>query len=113
MTYLEPSWPPAIVYPARGVAALWEVGPPAVTRAVARLLGAARAAILSSLDEPASTTQLVHLLGLPLGTVGDHLRVLREAGLVVGERAGRSVVYRRTSVGDALVGAASAGLSSG
>ena len=82
---------------------------PVADRRVARLLGPVRAAVLDGLDEPASTTHLVHQLGLPLGTVGDHLRVLRDGGLVVRERAGRSVLYRRTPVGDALVAAGASG----
>jgi DNA-binding transcriptional ArsR family regulator len=103
MNYLEPPWPLALVYPARGVAALWSDRPAPPAAALARLLGGARAAVLDGLDEPASTTHLVHQLGLPLGTVGDHLRVLLDAGLITRERAGRSVLYRRTPVGDALV----------
>ncbi len=100
-TYTEPPWHPTIVYPARGSAALWE---PEVTASpgLARLLGRARAELLLRLDTPASTTQLVSLTGQTLGAVGDHLRVLREAGLVSRARSGRSVVYRRTPVGDAL-----------
>ena len=103
MVYLEPPWPRALVYPARGVAALWAERPPPGAATLARLLGASRAAVLDCLDEPASTTHLVHQLGQPLGTVGDHLRVLFDAGLVTRERSGRSVLYRRTAVGDALV----------
>jgi DNA-binding transcriptional ArsR family regulator len=103
MVYLEPPWPRALVYPARGVAALWAERPPPGAATLARLLGASRAAVLDCLDEPASTTHLVHQLGQPLGTVGDHLRVLLDAGLVTRERSGRSVLYRRTAVGDALV----------
>lgn len=102
MTYLEPPWPNAVVYPARGVAALWQAGPAPPPDALARLVGAARAAVLGALDDAASTTHLRHALGLPLGTVGGHLRVLREGGLVTRERAGRSVLYRRTALGDAL-----------
>jgi DNA-binding transcriptional ArsR family regulator len=102
MTYVEPPWPLALVYPARGVAALWSGQPRPPAAALARLLGESRAAVLDGLDEPASTTHLVHHLRLPLGTVGDHLRVLLDAGLVTRERAGRSVLYRRTAVGDAL-----------
>ena len=45
---------------------------------------------------PASTTQLVRTSGHTLGAVGDHLRVLRDAGLVTRARHGRSVVYRRS-----------------
>jgi DNA-binding transcriptional ArsR family regulator len=113
---LDPPWPPALIYPARGVAALWERpgrarpgrsrrdGPRPGT-ALDRLLGPSRAAILIALEEPASTTQLVATLGQSLGGIGDHLAVLREAGLISRARSGRSVLYRRTSVGDALVAA--------
>lgn len=100
--YDEPPWQPAVVYPARGSAALWEQARPTVA-ALARLLGSTRAELLLRLDTPASTTQLVRTTGYALGAVGDHLRVLREAGLVARARAGPSVVYRRTPIGDALV----------
>jgi DNA-binding transcriptional ArsR family regulator len=115
---LDPPWPPSLIYPARGVAALWErpgggargaaVVPgtaAAPGSALDRLLGPSRAGILIALEEPASTTQLVATLGQSLGGIGDHLAVLREAGLISRARSGRSVLYRRTPVGDALVAA--------
>ncbi|GIJ75607.1 Helix-turn-helix domain-containing protein [Micromonospora phaseoli] len=103
ITYVERPWPFAIVYPASGVAEL--LGPPDPGRtddALDRLVGRARAAVLRSLAVPATTSQLVAQLGLSLGGVGDHLSVLRDAGLVTRVRAGRSVRYRRTPLGDAL-----------
>ena len=104
---LDPPWPPALVYPARGVAALRTSGSAGVLPdALARLVGRARAAVLAALDEPASTTQLARLLGQSIGGVGDHMAVLAGAGLVDRARAGRSVLYRRTPAGDALVAAA-------
>ena len=103
---LDPPWPPALVYPARGVAALWErPGRPAPGSALDRLLGPSRATILIALEEPASTTQLVATPGQSLGGIGDQLAVLREAGLISRARSGRSVLYRRTPVGDALAAA--------
>src|ERR1039457_4093109 len=105
---LDPPWPPALIYPARGVAALWQQ--PTRTRPAAaldRLLGAARAAILLALEEPASTTQLAVILGQSIGGIGDHLAVLRDAGLPARARSGRSVLYTRTAAGDALTAAAS------
>ncbi len=105
---LDPPWPPALIYPARGVAALWETAPPdgaAAGGALGPLLGGSRAAILRALDEPASTTQLAAILGQSLGGLGGHLAVLRRAGLLTRARSGRSVLYRRTAVGDALVAA--------
>lgn len=104
---LDPPWPPSLIYPARGVAALWERPGTASASGTTldRLLGPSRAAILITLEEPASTTQLVATLGQSLGGIGDHLAVLREAGLISRARSGRSVLYRRTPVGDALVAA--------
>ena len=101
----DPPWPPALIYPARGVAALWSRDPTGSPNGLARLLGPTRAAILTALDEPASTTQLVAALHLSVGGVGDHLAALRAAGVVSRARTGRSVLYLRTSVGDALVAA--------
>ena len=103
---LDPPWPPALIYPARGVSALWEQpGRTGPGTALHRLVGISRAAILLALEDPASTTQLAATLGQSLGGVGDHLAVLREAGLVARARSGRSVLYRRTPVGDALAAA--------
>jgi DNA-binding transcriptional ArsR family regulator len=108
---LDPPWPPALIYPARGVAALWErpgreqAGAARPGTALDRLLGPSRAAILIALEEQASTTQLAATLGQSLGGIGDHLAVLREAGLISRARSGRSVLYRRTPVGDAVAAA--------
>ena len=67
-----------------------------------RLIGPNRARVLRLLDEPRSTTHLAALTGLPLGAVSHHLRVLLEAGAVLRRRAGREVLYWRTSLGHAL-----------
>lgn len=92
----------AIIYPCSGALAD-PTATPASPGALGRLLGDARASVLLLLDTPMSTTQLVALTGQGLGSVGGHLRVLREAGLVRRRRAGRSVLYFRTDVGDGLV----------
>lgn len=101
-TYVDPPWQPALVYPARGSAALWETHA-ATPQALVRLLGEARATLLLRLDTPASTTQLSRITGLALGAVGDHLRILLDAGFVTRGRAGRSVIYRRTPISDAVI----------
>jgi DNA-binding transcriptional ArsR family regulator len=77
----------------------------AVPSALAALVGTGRAQVLILLDTPKSTTQLVALTGLGLGSVGRHLKVLLDARLVQRRRAGRSVLYSRTTPGDALVAA--------
>ncbi|BBC97679.1 ArsR/SmtB family transcription factor [Streptomyces griseofuscus] len=103
--HLADPWPRTLVYPARGTAALWDTpeaapGPDALTA----LVGRARARLLVALDAPASTSHLARSLAMAPGAVGDHLAVLRAAGLLVRARSGRSVLYRRTPLGEALVG---------
>jgi DNA-binding transcriptional ArsR family regulator len=68
--------------------------------------------LLAELGTPVSTTDLARRLGLTPGGVSQHLQALAAAGLVAGERDGRSVLYLRTPVADRLVGAV-AGASPG
>lgn len=103
----ELPWPPFLAYPARGVGELLaptQGGQPG--DALGALVGTTRARLLIALETPASTSHLVRTLGLTLGGVGDHLRVLNTAGLVDRTRQGRAVLYRRTPLGDAVVAGA-------
>ncbi|WP_149261162.1 ArsR family transcriptional regulator [Actinomadura sp. K4S16] len=101
---LEQDWPNTLMYRARGVAALWESREPRDEDALAKLVGRTRADLLRLLAEPATTTWLSARLRMSVGGIGDHLAVLRGCGLVTRERSGRSVLYRRTAVGDVLAG---------
>jgi DNA-binding transcriptional ArsR family regulator len=101
---LRPPHAYAVMYQAAGIADLWSDGEQTPADGLDRLVGRSRAALLRALTTPASTSQLVGQLGMSLGAVGDHLGVLRDAGLVARARAGRSVQYRRTALGDALAG---------
>lgn len=89
----------ALIYPVTGAKA-----PTGGTTGggLARLIGANRARLLQALEVPRSTTQLTALTGLPLGSVGNHLRVLLDSGAVLHRRSGREVLYWRTALGDAL-----------
>ncbi|MFE5601198.1 ArsR/SmtB family transcription factor [Streptomyces coelicoflavus] len=91
----------AVVYPCAGTLA--DDGARRVPAALGALLGPARAAVLTLLATPMSTSQLVGVTGQRLGSVGRHLRVLLDAGLVERRRAGRSVLYSRTPAGEVLV----------
>ncbi|WP_060903967.1 ArsR/SmtB family transcription factor [Streptomyces europaeiscabiei] len=92
----------AVVYPCSGVLA-GKSGTTAVPPALGPLLGDARARVLVLLDAPMSTTQLCAVTGQTLGSVGRHLKVLLDAGLVRRGRAGRSVLYARTAEGEVLL----------
>ncbi|GHJ42484.1 transcriptional regulator [Streptomyces sp. TS71-3] len=97
----------AVVHPCSGVLA--DVDRTAVPKALQRLIGPGRAGVLVLLDAPKSTTHLVALTGQGLGSVGRHLRILLDAGLVGRRRSGRSVLYHRTAAGEALVKAPGTG----
>lgn len=100
---VDPEAPPMLIYAARGTGTLWEKG---VTRArpgLAGILGRTRAELLTSLDEPATSTELARRSGVTVSAVNQHLRALRDGRLLESRRRGRSVEYFRTAVGEALV----------
>lgn len=99
-------WQPTVIYPARGLGTLWLPAGGSADAALARLVGRSRAALLAGLADPATTTTLAHRHALALGTVSGHLSVLRDAGLVVGERRRHEIRYRRTDLGTALLAGA-------
>ena len=100
-TDIEP-WQPTLIYPARGIATLWEQGAHAPDGLV-RLLGATRAAVLADLHAPRSTTDIAQRLSISPAGASHHLTTLRDAGLITARREGRVVLYVRTPIGDALV----------
>ncbi|MEU4272304.1 DUF5937 family protein [Streptomyces sp. NPDC026092] len=95
--------PPQLAYPARGIGSLWEPRTSSAADAVAAVIGRSRTLLLAELDTPTSTTRLAAQSGLSAAGVSQHLTALRNAGLVTAHRAGRSVLYARTSVADALL----------
>jgi DNA-binding transcriptional ArsR family regulator len=99
---IEEPWQPTIVYPADGIAELWQV-PEAVPEALSRLLGRTRARVLATLDQPLSTTAVAALNELSPAGASRHLVALRDAGLVTTARHGHEVRYRRTDLGSVLL----------
>ncbi|MBO0841592.1 MAG: helix-turn-helix transcriptional regulator [Nocardioides sp.] len=99
-----PEEPPVVFYPARGIGTLWTSDQVETPAALTALLGAARTRLLLLLGAPASSTELAVRLGVTTAAVNQHLRVMRDAGLLASARHGRSVLYRRTDLGDRLVG---------
>lgn len=93
---LDPPWQPTVVYPARGIGALWHtVSQP--DAGLARLIGRTRAMLLTGLSQPATTSGLAHRYALAPATVSAHLSVLKGAGLIVGSRQGHEIHYQQTA----------------
>jgi biotin operon repressor len=99
---ISPDEPPMILYAARGVATLWQPQTLPAPRALADLIGATRAGLLTHLATPTSSTELAARLGVTTTAVNQHLRKLLAGGLLVSARHGRSVLYRRSDLGDQL-----------
>jgi DNA-binding transcriptional ArsR family regulator len=105
---VDEPWQPTIVYPARGIADLWQQAAPPPD-ALVRLLGRTRAQLLARLDRPASTSTLAALHGLSPSGTSKHLIAMRGAGLISGTRHGHEIRYARTRLGTELSRAAAAG----
>ncbi|WP_424217567.1 DUF5937 family protein (plasmid) [Streptomyces sp. BI20] len=103
LTRSTPPDPPQLAYPARGIGTLWEPRAGTSAEAVAAVLGRSRTLLLTELDTPSSTTELAHRCGMSAPGANQHLTALRDAGLVSAHRNGRSVLYARTTVADALL----------
>ena len=101
---LIPDEPPSLAYPSRGIGTLWAPAPDGDAAALEALLGAPRAGLLRLLAEPLSTIDIARRLKVTPSAVSQHLKVLHAAGLVSRARAGRYVLYRRSDLGDRLIG---------
>jgi DNA-binding MarR family transcriptional regulator len=96
---------PALIYPPRGVAELWQDTQGEQGDPLSALVGRTRASLLASLDLPRTTTQLAEQLGLSPAAVSQHLKILHNAALVTARRRGRMVLYQRTAAATTLLAA--------
>ncbi|GAB3414082.1 ArsR/SmtB family transcription factor [Flindersiella endophytica] len=103
-TMTSGDWQPMLRYPPRGLAELWTPHRRS-PGALAGILGRTRAALLAELDTPASTAELAARSGLTPGAISQHLGALHAAGLLQRHRAGRYVLYARTTAAEALLAA--------
>ena len=100
---ISPEEPPHIMYPARGLGTLWETETTTPPTALVGLIGRVRAQLLRLLETPTSSTELAVRLDVTPTAVNQHLRALRAAGLLISARHGRSVLYRRSDLGDRVL----------
>jgi DNA-binding transcriptional ArsR family regulator len=61
---------------------------------------------LEAVGEGCSTTELARRVGVSAGSVSQHTAVLRDSGLILTGRLGKSVVHTLTPLGAAMLHAA-------
>jgi DNA-binding transcriptional ArsR family regulator len=96
---------PVLIYPPRGVAELWEDTVAEQPDPLSALVGRTRANLLAILALPSTTIQLAEHLDLSPAAVSQHLKILKDAGLVTAHRRGRMVLYQRTPAATTLLAA--------
>ncbi|MDQ8702924.1 winged helix-turn-helix domain-containing protein [Streptomyces sp. LHD-70] len=95
---------PVLVYPARAPRQQQQLTP---CRRLAPLLGHTRAAVLQTLQEPCTTSELAQFAGVSLSSASEHAAVLRHAGLISSTRERHRVRHTLTPLGmDLLAGRA-------
>jgi DNA-binding transcriptional ArsR family regulator len=103
----DESLPRLLVYPALrtidDAISLWTGAAPPGRRALAKLLGATRAAALDAIADTCTTTELAQRIGVSTATASHHASVLREAGLTASRRLGSTVLHRITPRGALLL----------
>ncbi|MFI9624576.1 ArsR/SmtB family transcription factor [Streptomyces sp. NPDC052042] len=101
----DPALPQVLVYPiarTEGPDAS-PVGADRRLKQLAGLLGRTRARVLMTLQNAATTTELARVLHISAASASEHVRALREAGLVHGNRVGGYVIHSLTPLGVALL----------
>jgi DNA-binding transcriptional ArsR family regulator len=85
---------------------LWSAGDDPGDRALARLLGATRAAALREIATGYTTSELAQRLGISPAGASQHATALRDAGLVTSRRHRNTMRHTLTPLGAALLNAA-------
>ncbi|WEH33269.1 helix-turn-helix domain-containing protein [Streptomyces sp. AM 4-1-1] len=100
VVYRDPHLPPVLVYPVThpGAPTFAEPGP-----WLGRLVGHTRSAVLRSIGDGCTTSELARRAGVSLASASQHACVLREAGLVHTLRHGSSVLHTLTPLGGSLL----------
>jgi DNA-binding transcriptional ArsR family regulator len=99
----DPKLPPVLVYPVAHQPG-WAAPPSREGRpGVSRLLGRTRAAVLEAAAEGRNTTELARHVRTSPASASEHLRVLREAGLITTRREGASAHHAISPLGRALL----------
>jgi DNA-binding transcriptional ArsR family regulator len=104
---MDRSAAPRLILPAAHdlaiVSNLWDGARRPAGTALAALVGRTRAAVLYSVADGCTTTELARRAGISLPAASQHAAVLRNAGLITTRRAGSAVLHALTPLGAELL----------
>ncbi len=107
LTYVDPELPPVLVYPVAPGIGWWTAPSGAPDKepgdALARLLGATRAAALRVIEDGCNTAELARRIGVSPPTASEHAAVLREARLIASVRRRNRMLHTLTPLGTGLL----------
>ncbi|MEV0457932.1 ArsR/SmtB family transcription factor [Catellatospora methionotrophica] len=99
---LDSTLPQVLVYPVEhSLAVSAMVLPPRMS--LAPLIGDTRTAVLESIGQGSTTTELARRVGVSASSISQHTTVLRTAGLIQTGRVGKAVLHTLTPLGTALL----------
>jgi DNA-binding transcriptional ArsR family regulator len=101
VTVFDPDLPQVVVYPVDHQPSAVRLA--ANGKALTRLLGETRAAVLLAARAGGTTGELAVRLGVSAATISHHTAILRDAGLITSIRAASTVRHSVTRLGVALV----------
>lgn len=108
VSFADPELQPVLSYPVLQEPDPWpdELGDGPPGKALAALLGQARAAVLRHVAAGATTGEIARVVGISASSASRHATVLRDAGLITSTRDGASVLHTLTPAGASLLRAA-------
>jgi len=107
MTMFDPDLPPVLIYPVPRTADTLAAALDGRRRtALASLIGHTRAAMLESIGDGGTTTDLARRVGVSPASASEHAAIMRSAQLIRSRREGNRMLHELTSLGLSLLNGA-------
>lgn len=106
MTMFDPDLPPVLIYPVPRSAETLAALDGQRRTALASLIGNTRAAMLESIGDGGTTTDLARRVGVSPASASEHAAIMRSAQLIRSRREGNRMVHELTRLGLSLLNGA-------
>jgi DNA-binding transcriptional ArsR family regulator len=103
MTMFDPGLPPVLIYPVPRTPDTLSIMDGRPRAALASLIGQTRAAMLESIGNGGTTTELARRAGVSPASASEHAAIMRSADLIRSRRDGNRMIHELTDLGLALL----------